>query len=61
MVGAVWGVFVWKEFKQAPPGTGRLLAAMFSLCAGTRGSHRLQAMTARQGRTSIAVIGSYNT
>lgn len=31
MVGAVWGVFIWKEFKGAPPGTGRLLAAMFLL------------------------------
>ncbi len=31
MVGALWGVFVWKEFKGAPPGTGRLLAAMFVL------------------------------
>jgi len=29
MIGAFWGVFIWKEFKQAPPGTGRLLAAMF--------------------------------
>jgi len=29
MVGALWGVFVWKEFKGAPAGTGRLLAAMF--------------------------------
>ena len=29
MVGAFWGVFIWKEFKGAPPGTGRLLAAMF--------------------------------
>lgn len=29
MVGALWGVFVWKEFKDAPPGTNRLLAAMF--------------------------------
>jgi glucose uptake protein len=34
LVGAVWGVFIWKEFKGAP-GTGRLLAAMFVLyCAG---------------------------
>jgi glucose uptake protein len=24
-------VFIWKEFKGAPPGTGRLLAAMFAL------------------------------
>lgn len=29
MVGALWGVFVWKEFKGAPRGTGWLLAAMF--------------------------------
>ena len=29
MVGAVWGVFIWKEFKGAPPGTGKLLGAMF--------------------------------
>jgi glucose uptake protein len=31
MVGALWGVFIWKEFKDAPAGTGKLLAAMF-LC-----------------------------
>jgi glucose uptake protein len=31
MVGAVWGVFIWKEFKGAPRGTGRLLASMFLL------------------------------
>jgi glucose uptake protein len=29
LVGAIWGVFVWREFRAAPPGTGRLLAAMF--------------------------------
>ncbi|MCX7885663.1 MAG: multidrug DMT transporter permease [Verrucomicrobiae bacterium] len=29
MVGALWGVFIWKEFKNAPPGTNKLLAAMF--------------------------------
>lgn len=29
MVGAAWGVFVWKEFKGAPAGVNRLLAAMF--------------------------------
>lgn len=29
MVGALWGVFVWKEFKGASPGTINLLAAMF--------------------------------
>lgn len=29
MVGALWGVFIWKEFKGAPEGTNTLLAAMF--------------------------------
>lgn len=31
MVAAFWGVFIWKEFKEAPPGTNRLLALMFAL------------------------------
>jgi len=31
LVGAVWGVFIWKEFSGAPAGTDRLLAAMFAL------------------------------
>jgi glucose uptake protein len=30
LVAALWGVFVWKEFAKAPPGTSRLLAAMFA-------------------------------
>jgi glucose uptake protein len=29
MIGAFWGVFIWKEFKNAPKGTNGLLAAMF--------------------------------
>jgi glucose uptake protein len=29
MVGAFWGVFIWKEFQNAPSGTDKLLAAMF--------------------------------
>ncbi len=29
MIAAFWGVFIWKEFKQAPTGTNRLLALMF--------------------------------
>jgi glucose uptake protein len=29
LVAAVWGVFVWKEFRGSPAGTGKLLAAMF--------------------------------
>ncbi len=29
MIGALWGVFVWREFRAAPRGTGPLLAAMF--------------------------------
>jgi glucose uptake protein len=31
MVAAAWGVFVWKEFAQAPKGTNKLIAAMFIL------------------------------
>ena len=30
MVAAFWGVFIWKEFRAAPAGTSRLLAAMFA-------------------------------
>jgi glucose uptake protein len=29
LVGALWGVFVWKEFRGAPKGTTSVLAAMF--------------------------------
>lgn len=29
LVAALWGVFIWKEFKNAPVGTNKLLAAMF--------------------------------
>ncbi len=31
LVAAIWGVFIWKEFKEAPPTTNRLLTIMF-LC-----------------------------
>jgi glucose uptake protein len=30
LVGALWGVFVWKEFRGAPRGTSALLGAMFA-------------------------------
>jgi glucose uptake protein len=30
MVGAFWGVFIWKEFHGASPGTNKLLGAMFA-------------------------------
>ena len=30
MVAAFWGVFIWKEFKDAPSGTNGLIAAMFA-------------------------------
>ena len=30
LVAALWGVFIWKEFKAAPPGTSKLLAVMFA-------------------------------
>ncbi|MEO0468118.1 MAG: GRP family sugar transporter [Bacteroidota bacterium] len=29
MVAAAWGVFIWKEFAEAPKGTNRLIALMF--------------------------------
>jgi len=29
MVAAFWGVFIWKEFKEAPKGTNKLVALMF--------------------------------
>jgi len=31
VVAMIWGVFIWKEFKKAPTGTGKLIAAMFLL------------------------------
>jgi len=31
LVAMFWGVFIWKEFKGAPKGTNKLLAAMFIL------------------------------
>ena len=30
MIAAFWGVFIWKEFKTAPKGTNKLIAAMFA-------------------------------
>lgn len=30
MVAAFWGVFIWKEFKDTPAGTGTLIGAMFA-------------------------------
>lgn len=31
MVAAFWGVFIWREFKDAPAGTSGMIAAMFGL------------------------------
>ncbi len=31
VVAIIWGVFIWKEFKDAPKGTNKLLATMFIL------------------------------
>jgi len=31
MVAAFWGVFIWKEFKDAPAGTSGMIVAMFAL------------------------------
>ena len=30
MVAAFWGVFIWKEFRDAPRGTNNYIAAMFA-------------------------------
>jgi glucose uptake protein len=30
LVAAIWGVFLWREFRDARPGTGWLLALMFA-------------------------------
>ncbi|WP_116369096.1 GRP family sugar transporter [Parahaliea mediterranea] len=30
MVAAFWGVFIWKEFRDTPAGTGKLIGAMFA-------------------------------
>lgn len=37
MVAAFWGVFIWKEFKDAPAGTNKLLAMMFIFYIGALG------------------------
>jgi glucose uptake protein len=33
LVAALWGVFIWREFRNAPPQTNRLLAVMFACFA----------------------------
>ena len=33
MIAALWGVFIWKEFKDAPKGTNGLLGVMFAAYA----------------------------
>ena len=30
VVAAIWGIFVWKEFKDSPKGTNQLLTLMFA-------------------------------
>jgi glucose uptake protein len=34
LIAAIWGVFIWREFKDAPRSAGVLLAAMFAGYAG---------------------------
>jgi len=29
LIAAIWGVFIWREFKDAPKGTNKLLTVMF--------------------------------
>jgi glucose uptake protein len=31
MIAAIWGIFIWKEFKNAPKGTNTLIGLMFLL------------------------------
>ena len=33
LIAALWGVFIWHEFRGAPPGTTRLIAIMFAAYA----------------------------
>lgn len=33
LVAALWGVFIWREFREAPAGTNRLLGVMFAAFA----------------------------
>jgi glucose uptake protein len=33
LIAAIWGVFIWREFRAAPPGTNRLIAIMFAAYA----------------------------
>ncbi len=33
LVAAIWGVFIWKEFRGAPQGTGKFIVAMFAAYA----------------------------
>ncbi len=65
MVGAFWGVFIWKEFKDAPPGTDKFLAAMFAFyLLGLGDSDRLQTLNDRSNvmtKKAIVVVGSSNT
>lgn len=30
LISAIWGVMIWREFRTAPKGTGKMLAAMFA-------------------------------
>lgn len=30
LVAALWGIFIWREFREAPPGTGKLLVLMLA-------------------------------
>ncbi len=34
LIAALWGVFIWKEFRNAPSGTNKLLAFMFLFFVG---------------------------
>lgn len=47
MVSALWGVFIWKEFAEAPPASRKLIPAMFFFFALGLGSIAIAPMISR--------------
>jgi glucose uptake protein len=57
MVAAIWGVFVWKEFRGAPAGTNRLLGVMFVCYVAGIGAAHHRALTQLSGTTDAYASG----
>jgi len=61
LVAALWGVFVWKEFAKAPPGTSFLLAAMFaSFVIGLSLIVYARVVWAAAMSAPVVIVGSLN-